>query len=82
MIVFSVCKTESGPEMDKMCIFPFNYKGRTYTDCTTKDAHGTYWCATEVNSNGDYYGRWGNCGSTCVKGMDLNTNKIVEKMKK
>jgi len=52
------------------CIFPFKYKGTTYTKCTK--ARATYnWCATAVNigssSTPDYYGHswYAKCASDC-----------------
>ena len=53
------------------CIFPFKYKGTTYTKCTK--ARATYnWCATAVIISGssdtpDYYGRswYSKCASDC-----------------
>jgi len=45
------------------CVFPFKYKGRTYTECTTADSeNGKAWCAVEVDSNRvAVTGRWGDC---------------------
>ena len=65
------CKTEEG----KLCVFPFKYNGATYTTCTTEDNGGKYWCATEVNVNGGYNGNYGNCGSTCNIGNQVNLNQ-------
>ena len=56
------CKTTAGDH----CIFPFNYKGVTYTGCT-KDGDST-WCATKTGS-GWWKGnvrKWGRCdAATC-----------------
>jgi len=43
----STCETRSG----KACIFPFIYKGVTYTKCTSKELN-IAWCATKLNANG------------------------------
>ena len=35
------------------CVFPFRYKGRTYTKCTDYEStNGQPWCATKVDSDG------------------------------
>ena len=63
------CKTESGPELDMPCIFPFNFQGDTYSECTSVE-HVQPWCATEVYSSGNYVeGKWGNCNSYCSAGI-------------
>ncbi|CAH1255094.1 ELSPBP1 [Branchiostoma lanceolatum] len=38
------------------CHFPFLYRGRVYTDCTST-LHGTPWCSTDEK----YQGYWGEC---------------------
>ena len=45
------------------CIFPFTYKGLTHNSCTKADSeNGAYWCATEVQSNGEVVnGKWEDC---------------------
>ena len=40
------------------CKFPFEYKGKSYDQCTWKD-HMRPWCATTVTYSRDK--RWGNC---------------------
>ena len=44
------CATEQLPGgQSKQCIFPFVYKGKTYTECTTvESANKKAWCATKV----------------------------------
>lgn len=62
-----VCKTVDGPVRKTPCRFPFNYKGHTYFVCSNRD--GKNWCATRVNSRGDYQnfsGKWGYCDKTDV----------------
>jgi len=54
------CTTKSGP-----CVFPFKYKGKTYDECTTVRNSGVPWCATKVNSNGEYV-EYGNCERMCL----------------
>merc|ERR1719410_2981715 len=38
------------------CHFPFTYKNKVYTSCTS-DAHDQPWCSTTK----EYEGKWGNC---------------------
>ena len=45
----------------KSCVFPFNYNGTTFFDCTSVD-HDQAWCSTEVDEEGNLVGgQWGNC---------------------
>ena len=66
MILFSgQCLTESGPLPEKPCVFPFIFKGTTYSECTSFE-HDQHWCSVEVASDGVHVdGKWGNCGSNC-----------------
>ena len=54
------CKTQKGEN----CIFPFNYRGKKYNNCTSdylKKGTGR-WCATGVHRNGTMIkSRWGHC---------------------
>ena len=61
----SNCMTESGPDTGSPCIFPFTFKGVTYTECLSSDAADYYlyynyedyywdnlfgkWCSTQVH---------------------------------
>ncbi len=58
------CGTTSG----QTCPFPFKFKGRTYTHCTTKDSEsGRPWCATYLTSDGQVVPNyWGDCNSACA----------------
>ncbi len=39
----------------RYCIFPFTYKNKNYTECTSDgNKNGGAWCATEVNAAGNY----------------------------
>ena len=45
----------------KSCIFPFNYNGTSYSDCTTV-GHDQLWCPTQVDVDGNLLEeQWGNC---------------------
>ena len=55
------------------CVFPFEYKGTTYNNCTTAGGSEAKWCATAVSSTGkmkDY----GDCSPACDEksGKKLN----------
>merc|ERR1719424_2384179 len=46
------------------CVFPFQYKDKTYNSCTTEDKN-IKWCYTQVDSDGNgVYGKWGECESS------------------
>ena len=48
---------------DVACVFPFEYQGETYIECTEKN-----WCATAVDDDGKYIeGEYGVCKS-CESG--------------
>ena len=54
-------RTISGPQSMKSCIFPFNYNGTSYSDCTTV-GHDQLWCPTQVDIDGNLIEeQWGNC---------------------
>jgi len=64
------CATESGPEPNKPCVFPFNLNGITYSECTSVH-HDKLWCSVEVDSNQNYIdGKWGNCKTPCSVNKD------------
>nr|XP_060609655.1 cation-independent mannose-6-phosphate receptor [Anolis sagrei ordinatus] len=47
-------------EMGEVCVFPFQYKGKSYSDCIRQD-HERPWCATTENMDKD--NKWGFCGN-------------------
>ena len=58
------CKTED----NVACVFPFEYDGNTYTECTDVD-NKKKWCATAVDAQGRYIDdKWGYCGD-CTPGQ-------------
>ena len=67
--MLSVCKTISGPDLDKQCKFPFIYQGREFHNCITIDNRNQPWCSTEVNAENYFIiGKWGICSDSC-KGL-------------
>uniref|UniRef100_A0A8C4AS69 Fibronectin type-II domain-containing protein n=1 Tax=Denticeps clupeoides TaxID=299321 RepID=A0A8C4AS69_9TELE len=44
--------TTGGNARGALCIFPFQYKDKLYTSCTSID-HNIPWCATTANYNVD-----------------------------
>ena len=62
----SGCKTVSGPQQDKECIFPFVYAQIQHSQCTTVGNNGTPWCSTKTDENNNHItGYWGNCAKNC-----------------
>jgi hypothetical protein len=56
------------------CVFPFQYKGRLYLECTTEDWSAP-WCATSAR----YDGRWGECECTPVRrGAAASTPVLID----
>ena len=59
--IFLACKTTTGPDQNKPCVFPFTFSGVTYTECT-KANFDHLWCSTKVDDNGNFIqNHWGNC---------------------
>ena len=68
------CKTVSGVDPNKPCIFPFKlHEGTiheiTLNACTTawnENPRDPAWCPTMVNESGGYvFGNWGICEAKC-----------------
>lgn len=60
------CTTEKG----NRCIFPFEYKNKTYNSCSTEIVKPWSWCSISVDKNGNHQnGRrgvtWGYCSTDC-----------------
>ena len=66
-----ICVTDSGATAHQPCIFPFQFNGVLYNECTWTSAHLTEhkpWCSTFVDESGHHVGgqgKWGNCGPGC-----------------
>ena len=65
------CKTTSGPDPNKPCVFPFKLGDETHKCCTTalNDPGDTNaWCSTMVDDLGKHVanqGKWGVCEAKC-----------------
>ena len=63
------CKTDSGADPNKPCVFPFKFRNTTY-NCCTFDAspENKAWCSTKVDQAGNHIGgqgNWGYCEEKC-----------------
>ncbi|XP_078348187.1 uncharacterized protein LOC144633234 isoform X3 [Oculina patagonica] len=58
----AICRQKTDSKDGRCCAFPFTYKGKTYTSCTTYK-HGRPWCSLDRN----YNGKWANCVYPCDK---------------
>eukprot|EP00808_Paulinella_micropora_P032100 g21753.t1 len=59
----STCIAQFGPKAGSACVFPFVYRGRTFTACTDYDSPSQPWCSTALDATGTYIpGKWGYCG--------------------
>ena len=68
--MFSVqeCKTISGPEPNKPCVFPYIDNGIKHFECTSMFDNQP-WCSIEVDNNGNHVtGQWGYCDTECFEG--------------
>ncbi|CAM4617406.1 epididymal sperm-binding protein 1-like [Lepidochelys kempii] len=65
--------TMLGGNSEGPCTFPFSYKGRVYTACTTDDSKRP-WCATTSNYEADR--KWRYCG-TAVAGGNSDSSPCV-----
>ena len=44
------------PRFGQNCVFPFIFRGKKYDKCTTDaDPDDRFWCATKLNSEGEYF---------------------------
>ncbi|XP_073448055.1 matrix metalloproteinase-9-like [Aquarana catesbeiana] len=58
----------------QLCVFPFIYKSKWYSDCTSVGtSDGRFWCAT----TGDYSkdNKWGYCPEKWTQGTTVNSEK-------
>ena len=58
------CKSFNG----KNCVFPFMYKGKSYTQCTKDYSENEkFWCANEVEpfTRNIVNEQWGDCDDRC-----------------
>ena len=52
---FSVCKTVSGPQVNKPCVLPFTHDGRTHKKCPVDpDDPSKFWCSTKIDIRGNH----------------------------
>ena len=76
ILKYSECKSVGGED----CIFPFKFKGKTYTSCTTTESvNGAAWCATKVDSDDNVVRNfWKDCEEGCPMG---ETNAFFHQIK-
>ena len=61
------------------CVFPFTYRGRSYSSCTTAESvNGAAWCATEVDSAGAVvHSKWQDCKPECPRNDGTGDGKLL-----
>ena len=76
-----ICKARGkGNHYDKNgkpqnCKFPFTYAGKRYNGCTTAGCTSGSWCATKVDSKGNYVkDNWARCNGYCKR--DCGMSKV------
>ena len=47
-----------------MCVFPFQYKEKEYSECTSEGYNNTYWCGTTYSVTASSK-TWGMCTGPC-----------------
>ena len=63
-----MCETVGGPWPRQKCVFPFLFDGKEYDSCTTDGEVDYFWCATDVDKNGEMIiGNWGFCEERCAR---------------
>ena len=60
----------SGPDPNALCVFPFEYNGEIFNECTDKE-HDQMWCHTSED--------WGNCGPDCTTSSVTPSSSILGK---
>ena len=70
------CETESTEYPSSPCIFPYEYKGKTFYECIEGlfgEQDSNFWCPTKL-----YYdnqpNNWGRCGHNCPRSTLRNNN--------
>merc|ERR1711909_18435 len=58
------------------CIFPFIFGGRLINTRTTIDGDATPWCATSVDTHGNYNGTWEYCQESSCPGVATPTMTV------
>ena len=59
-VILLNCSTDSGPNPNATCIFPFKFNDVTYYQCTTAgndEGDITPWCSTLVDDSGTHKGK-------------------------
>ena len=72
------CITESGQDVGKPCLFPFEYKGILFSECPRVANDDKSWCSTDNHDNGTSR-NWGYCGLNCPmeEGMNFNYRSLL-----
>lgn len=67
-----ICNTEEG----KRCVFPFKYKDKIYSSCTSDySIGGKKWCSTRVDKDNNHIENlkeWGYCSKDCLNNEKVN----------
>ena len=75
------CKTISGPQKDKECIFPFACcAAKTqHNKCTTIGNNGVPWCSTKTDGNTNWHlsPNWGNCPEQCSAESNSGSTRFL-----
>ena len=61
------------------CVFPFTYRGQSYSSCTTAESvNGAAWCATEVDSSGTVvHNKWQDCETECPRNDGTGDGELL-----
>ena len=78
------CETESTEYPSSQCIFPYEYKGKTYYECVKGvfgyDFDDNFWCPTVLDPDNQPY-NWGRCGENCpssnLRDQGYRTSTII-----
>ena len=78
------CETESTEYPSSQCIFPYEYKGKTYYGCVQGlfgDQDYNFWCPTDLDYD-NQPNNWGRCGENCPSSYfryDYDSTAISQK---
>ena len=64
-MLFSDCYTSGGADPNAKCLFPFNFRGETFYECTfvgSWENETDPWCSTKVDWFDNHVGGEGNWG--------------------
>jgi len=74
------CIANDGPAAGSACVFPFNFRGVSHSECTTIDGDPRPWCSTQTDANDNHVSgieAWGYCPAGSCSGKNSTAGDIA-----